>query len=199
MTNFFSLLGYSLLIVLLISTIPILLKTFLNLRTEDIRLAPIYVCLSMITIGPFMEELIFRLILKPTYSNLICIFLLLSYFAFILARKHYTITLLLVLLLAIFIVFILCNKKIRWKVQYIFIKRFTPLFYLSCISFGLIHLLNYSNFSTISIILSPILILPQIVAGAFMGFVRMKYGIFFSILFHSLYNIIPALLLITQI
>ncbi|NTV31053.1 CPBP family intramembrane metalloprotease [candidate division WWE3 bacterium] len=63
------------------------------------------------------------------------------------------------------------------------------LFYLSALSFGFVHLENYTGLGTL-IFLAPILVAPQIIGGLMWGYLRIRYGFGWSILIHSLYNFI---------
>lgn len=60
---------------------------------------------------------------------------------------------------------------------------------LSSILFGLIHIINYelseSHLKYILVITSP-----QIFTGFILGFIRLKYGFWYGVLNHSLYNFI---------
>lgn len=73
---------------------------------------------------------------------------------------------------------------------------FRIIFYAFAIVFGLIHISNYEMNAT-NLILMPLLCAPQIIAGLFLGMIRVKVGLVYSILFHAMYNgilIIPAIL-----
>lgn len=75
-------------------------------------------------------------------------------------------------------------------------KHFKYIFYGFAIVFGVIHLSNYEVSATI-LILSPILIAPQITLGLILGYTRIKLGLLYSILLHMFFNgilIVPSLL-----
>lgn len=75
---------------------------------------------------------------------------------------------------------------------------FGTAFYGATIAFALVHLSNFPNLSEIWL-LSPLLISPQLSLGAFLGFVRVRFGLTWAMLFHAAYNGIllgPLLLLI---
>lgn len=66
-----------------------------------------------------------------------------------------------------------------------FARFFTPLFWLSTLAFALVHLSNYNEDT------SPVLLLftiPQLITGAICGYVRVRYGLWSSILLHVLHN-----------
>ena len=74
---------------------------------------------------------------------------------------------------------------------------FPVVFYLSVLLFGAVHLLNFeyeAGFYGFALLL----ILPQLSAGIFLGFIRVKMGLGWAILLHAFHNFIllsPFLLL----
>ncbi len=77
-------------------------------------------------------------------------------------------------------------------------KNFKYIFYVFALIFGFIHISNYEITAT-SLILSPLLVAPQIVAGLVLGYTRVRLGLQYSILLHSLFNglaILPSLLFV---
>ena len=67
-------------------------------------------------------------------------------------------------------------------------KLFKIAFYFFTIIFGLVHITNFEITSTV-LILTPILVLPQLFAGFALGFLRVRFGLRWSILLHCVYNI----------
>lgn len=73
---------------------------------------------------------------------------------------------------------------------------FKVVFYVFAVVFGCIHISNY-EMNTTNLLLMPLLCAPQIIAGLFLGMIRVKVGLLYSIIFHALYNgvlIIPTIL-----
>ena len=66
-------------------------------------------------------------------------------------------------------------------------KSFKIAFYSFALLFGLIHITNY-ELSTKIILLSPILILPQLLGGGYLGYIRVRFGLRWSILLHATFN-----------
>ncbi len=66
-------------------------------------------------------------------------------------------------------------------------KTFRIAFYTIVILFGLIHLTNF-NITTNVLIFAPILVLPQILLGGYLGFIRVRFGLLWSIFLHAAYN-----------
>jgi membrane protease YdiL (CAAX protease family) len=104
---------------------------------------------------------------------------------------------LLILLLSIFGLYLLFKlvPRATQGVEKFFRRFFAPVFYFSAVSFGLIHIGNYLGFEEIWL-LSPLLVIPQLLSGVELGYVRVQWGIWWAIFIHALNNAIPALLLI---
>lgn len=68
-------------------------------------------------------------------------------------------------------------------------SRWFPLvFYFLTVSFGLVHLWNYSEFER-QWWLAPVLVAPQLNAGVFLGFIRVRFGLGWSVALHAAYNL----------
>jgi membrane protease YdiL (CAAX protease family) len=77
-------------------------------------------------------------------------------------------------------------------------KNFKIAFYVFAIAFGFLHITNY-EISTNVLIFSPLLIAPQIFAGLYFGFIRVKFGLVWSMALHATYNaFIFSLFLLTK-
>lgn len=70
---------------------------------------------------------------------------------------------------------------------------FKLVFYTFAILFGFVHLSNF-KITTNIILLSPLLVLPQIILGSYLGCIRIKFGLLWSILLHATYNSIFILI-----
>lgn len=78
-------------------------------------------------------------------------------------------------------------------------KYFKIAFYTFTILFGYVHIFNF-DITTQLILLSPLLVAPQIVVGLVFGYVRVRLGLIYSMLLHACYNavlIIPSVLFMT--
>ena len=60
-------------------------------------------------------------------------------------------------------------------------------FYFFTFLFGFIHITNFEITKSV-IILAPILVAPQILLGGYLGFIRVKFGLIWSIALHAAYN-----------
>ncbi|REH54924.1 hypothetical protein C7448_102457 [Tenacibaculum gallaicum] len=66
-------------------------------------------------------------------------------------------------------------------------QTFKILFYLSAFVFAYIHF-NY-NITLYTILFSPLLVAPQFFAGLYYSFIRIKFGLIWSICLHITYNL----------
>lgn len=62
-------------------------------------------------------------------------------------------------------------------------------FYTFTIVFAFIHITNFDITKSV-LLLSPILVLPQLFAGIGLGYLRIKFGLRWAILLHCVYNTI---------
>jgi len=120
--------------------------------------------ISTVIIIPFFEELIFRLYLR--YKNNYLLHFIISLVSITGTRNE---------------------KKAEKVITSVWKKKYTYIFYFSAILFGIVHITNYKLSYTI-LLLSPILIAPQILVGLFIGFLRVRYGFVWGFLLHALHN-----------
>ncbi len=66
-------------------------------------------------------------------------------------------------------------------------KTFKIAFYVIAVLFGLVHITNY-GMTTNVLLLAPILVAPQTILGGYLGFIRTRFGLQWSILLHAAYN-----------
>jgi membrane protease YdiL (CAAX protease family) len=66
---------------------------------------------------------------------------------------------------------------------------FVYAFYISILLFGMIHISNFEDLNG-HYWAVPFMILPQLCAGTFLGFIRVKQGLIWSILLHAGHNLI---------
>lgn len=70
--------------------------------------------------------------------------------------------------------------------------------YISSVVFGLYHLFNYTNQEVLFYMLAPIIVGSQLLGGFLLAYLRLKYGLRWSILLHAVFNAlftIPSVLL----
>ena len=145
-------------------------------------------------IGPILEELIGRSYLNNFYWNNGLIPINVSIIFLILLNVKEIPIIITTVIIALFfclIIYLGLKKSNLIKVTLLkfYSKNFTVYFYLSSISFGVIHLTNFAIGNFIPF-LPIILVLSQIFAGLILGYKRLILGLRWSIAFHSLHNII---------
>ncbi len=133
--------------------------------------------------APIVEEIFFRLPLKKSNTNTLFLIGALVIYAFSIYYKHgkfEPFNFFVVSFIILYFITILF-QKIEIKFKYFF--------YVSCLIFALLHMTNFSEINYIT----PLLVLPQLGLGLILGFIRMRYGFFYGILFHALVNLPSAL------
>ena len=68
-------------------------------------------------------------------------------------------------------------------------KHFRKIFYLSVLGFGLIHISNFEGITPALIIVTPLLVLPQLLSGFAFSYTRMLHGFRYAVLLHMCINI----------
>jgi len=133
-------------------------------------------------VGPVYEEFLFRAILKPNKIGVSLFVFAFSYLFLKIAHLGFNLNIVLSLIIGILIY--ISNIKIN---TVFYNKNYRSLIYFSSILFGLVHLTNF-NLTFSILLLSPILMLPRIFTGFSLAFIRVKFGLVYAILFHSLFN-----------
>jgi membrane protease YdiL (CAAX protease family) len=132
---------------------------------DMIKSYPVVLLLVLtVVIGPLIEELIFRLYLR--YKDNYALRFLISIVSLTGVRNEQKAETFFISL---------------WK------KRYKFIFYFSAVIFGLIHISNF-EFSYTILLLSPILVAPQIILGLIIGYSRVRMGFISGLLLHSLHN-----------
>ncbi len=143
--------------------------------------------------APVTEEILFRswLKLKKGMAVLLLIFIFLFTFDFFLRSKLIPAFVTSAVFLGVTSLFIIYGRE---KINAFIVSHFKYLFYGSALVFGLLHATNFTGNPWIILAFSPILGSPQIIMGFFLGYIRMKNGLTYSILFHMAVNIIVFIL-----
>lgn len=68
-------------------------------------------------------------------------------------------------------------------------KYYRIIFYVVALVFAFVHITNY-EITTAILLFSPLLVLPQFVMGLFTGYMRVKFGLGWSMGLHSIHNIL---------
>lgn len=148
--------------------------------------------LYIILIGPFIEEVVFRLFLnlrKLTISISLSVYIYLISANWI-GTKHIELNVCLRIILVI-VVTILVYRGISERFLILMkTKYFRYIFYSAAILFGFVHLFNFSPLSMKVILVSPLLILPPVCYGLAMGYLRLKLknGFIWGLALHIFIN-----------
>jgi hypothetical protein len=146
---------------------------------------------KIVIIVPIIEEILFRLILKPTrlYVGIFSLF-----FSFYLLNRNFTnanfmeLTFYLKLSIAIIISMLIYLKS---DLYVSFIKKHIKYFIIiSIIIFGLAHISNIKPLHFQLFLFYPIFVIPQMIIGYFITNIRLKLGFLWGILLHCFVNLI---------
>ena len=74
----------------------------------------------------------------------------------------------------------------RYPIGKFFNQNFRTIFWLFTIGFAAMHFFNFSG--DVPIYFAPLLVLPQFVLGIVLGYIRVGWGFWYSVLFHALHN-----------
>jgi hypothetical protein len=150
--------------------------------------------LLAIGVAPAGEELLFRAGMRnAAYTLLFFPVLFFGYFAGMLGGAPYVwgavAAALPVLLLSR-----LLRPARRAAIRRALGRRYAIVFWLYAVLFGLMHIANYS-FTSKQLVVMPLFVLPQLVAGAVFGYLRLRDGLRSSWLAHMLNNAFGVILL----
>lgn len=141
----------------------------------------------IVLLAPVYEEILFRSLLKIKKINAILFVIVISGIIFYDSTKSntaYIVFFSIILIMLLSALLVLKKDRIKSFVE----KHFAYLFYSSASLFGLLHATNFSGDPWKLIAFSFVLGGPQIVLGIILGYIRMNYGLFYSILFHTVVN-----------
>lgn len=150
-----------------------------------------------VILAPLLEEAAFRMGLRFSPFRLSFSLALLSYFFYpsifsflgINLTKEITtfMPILLLLVIGLFFGFIFRILNENKSIERFYKKYFFIIFYSSAVVFAGVHIMNYSNFNQIWF-LAPLIVAPQFLGGLTMGFIRINFGLQWSIMQHMLWN-----------
>lgn len=120
--------------------------------------------LLLVIVIPFFEELLFRLYLR--YKDNYALHFIVSV-ASLTGKRN--------------------QQKVATFLSSVWTKRYKFIFYFSAVVFGMVHLTNF-EFSYTILLLSPLLVAPQIILGLIIGYLRVRDGFITGFLMHGLHN-----------
>lgn len=140
--------------------------------------------------APLTEEFIFRWHLTKQYASLYFILLSLATITILGIDSDVVVWLVFLSYLVLAIILHLKLKKISQTLKYkLWQKSYPFIFYFSALIFGLIHLGNYEELT----LADPSFIFyigSQTFGGLILGYLRIKHGLSYSILFHTCFNFV---------
>ena len=192
-----SLLGYGLFLAL-ISAFFVVIPIGKHLGVAIAGLARSRLWISVL-LGPVSEELIWRLPLRYSEINLTISALLvvlftvrrlLPKFGIFGSATRWLWSAVFALLVASVVFVLLRTEPVKRFTSRIWRDHFRSVVYISCFAFGLFHLTNYrfSSFTAETLMLAPLLVLPQIIGGFILAFARMRLGMIWCIVLHAATN-----------
>ncbi|MBC8153210.1 MAG: CPBP family intramembrane metalloprotease [Bacteroidetes bacterium] len=163
--------------------------------------------LAVVVVAPLVEEGLFRGVLKPRAGQLAVVTFLLT--ACVVGHNYgeWPVRKLIQLPVAVGLLAGLPLLVYRWLripqrmagLQRVWQAHFRLIFYVVAIGFGLVHLSNYQELTGWHYLMAPLLTLPQLFAGFYLGYVRMTYGMWYGIALHAIWNVLPASLTIAHL
>ncbi|RUT72820.1 CPBP family glutamic-type intramembrane protease [Ancylomarina longa] len=145
--------------------------------------------LLVIVLAPLIEELILRLILKENKRN----FYISSLVCFIYVLVNFYLGRWGSLVIALSLLVLLITMTIAYTKEFLNFyseKNYKYLYFGSILIFGLLHGHNFLFTNSYQMLLIPLLVLPQLLAGTLLSYIRVNYGIVYSIAFHAMVNMI---------
>lgn len=187
---FFSMLGLYLAALLNKSLIVFGFEDISNYRqvSYDFNLQNFFI---VVLVAPILEELCFRLPLKPTrliyapVSLALLSFFFLNFFFDAYLNNYLIFTISCFVLVLFFLVRVFITKYIK--------KNYKMVFYTSALLFAILHLKSLNDFLDYFFLI-PLLLLPYFVYALSFSYVRMKAGLHISILLHVSINAIAFFL-----
>ena len=152
-----------------------------------------------VVFAPILEELIFRFPLKYRRGAIalavLCVIAVLTNILQLIGLQMYQ-AMLLSGGVGLAIVLLLIMKLNQRQKLDSFSKRYYPFFfYMAALFFAFAHIFNY-ELEFDQLWMGPFLVLPQLILGLMLGYVRVKYGLWASMMAHAMNNLIPTIAII---
>ena len=141
-----------------------------------------------VLVVPPIEEVVFRLWLRVNRSALFAVAFLVLFVGVLLLPVSNRGAVLLIALSVLILVATLMGYDA--DIERVVAHYFGFFFYGSTVLFALTHITNYEPLNATTLLFAPVLVLPQFLMGTVLGYVRVRYGIGYSILFHVVVNAI---------
>lgn len=145
-------------------------------------------------LAPLVEESLFRWMLRKSYATIYFICFTLSIITLFLVDSTYlTLPICIFFLLVSFVFHGYFKRMGMRKKHMLWQKSYGYIFYYSAIIFGFIHFKNIKGL-TLSDPAFVLFVISQAFTGLSLGYLRIKYGLVYSILLHGFFNFIGILL-----
>jgi uncharacterized protein len=153
---------------------------------------------NSVIIAPTVEETLFRLPLVNQTPHIAVALATTIILGISQAQRQISFLLLMpsIPLITVLIAKVINTKPIQKVRDFFYKKHYKILFYVTALAFGSAHLINYRDIQSTDYII-PLLVVPQMIIGVMLGYIRTQFGFKYALLFHSSYNamlVIPALL-----
>lgn len=177
-------------------------QEFLNQLANE---SPLQFFILAVIFAPIFEEMMFRTLIKPRHTDIIL--LLCSWPIFYINRflpvdVHWSIKIGFIgicLVLLFYVVKQLIPEERTKKIRTFLSKHYITALIVSSLLFGLVHINNYVDDFIINAALI-LLIVPRIIAGFMMGWVKIKnHGLVWSMSLHAMNNgFVVGIMLLTR-
>lgn len=167
---------------------------------EMVKKYPVWAVLLLgIVVVPLLEEFIFRYGLSFRKGYISAVFTVALFatgiYSFYLLPLYGALAVT-VLLGITLVVYFINAETISNYLEKIWPGVYAPVFYAVAFLFGLIHITNYTNFdyTSLAVLLIPVLVAPQIIGGLLMGYMRVKHGFYWGYFLHAGHNAVFMIL-----
>ena len=180
---------FGLILIYILSAIPTGMVSYIITQSSGITHIPLNVPFYQkvffgIILAPIGEEIIMRLVLVFNRRNLL-VFIITCFIltvTFVIKQKNMFVFFSSLTVISGVAYFYFDQCKV------FFINHFRIMFFGSAILFGLFHIFNFNGITISNFYVTPFLVLPQLFMGFILGFIRVKYGYIYGVLFHALIN-----------
>lgn len=157
--------------------------------------AAIYICI----LAPLIEETIFRLPLsfKKQHGAIAFGCALLLFVRVIPGVNNLNLLSAIAVRAVLFVLGYFTLMKILPANTYLNKRRQTGIIILSILLFGLMHIFNYAPMQWTIIFMYPFFVIPQLIMGWALTYIRFKNGFFWGVALHSLVNSVSVLIMLS--
>jgi len=137
-------------------------------------------------------EVLSIIVSQVVFFTFILIRALLSYFLLATITERWLWSAVFALLVASVVFVLLRTEPVKRLTSRIWFDHFRSVLYASCVAFGLVHLYNFrfTSLTVATLLLAPLLVLPQIISGFSFAFARMRLGMIWGIALHTAHNFV---------